>query len=116
QFGGADHPGVARHPITGESHLFIDSGYTTRILGVAARESRWLLGLLVDQLSDPALHFRHRWRNGDVVMWAERAAVHMSPKAFYPEHRRLTRVTAGHSRPGPAETRTEPETVLVGVD
>jgi taurine dioxygenase len=101
-FPGAEHPVVETHPLTGQPLLFVNSGYTTRILGVTPRESRALLALLFDQLRDPAFHYRHMWRPGDVVMWDEHATVHMGPHDFYPEHRRLTRVTAGHRMPARA--------------
>jgi taurine dioxygenase len=98
-FPGAEHPVVEFHPFTGRPLLFVNCGYTTRILGVTSRESRSLLNLLFDQLKDPAFHYRHKWRPGDVVMWDEHGTVHMGPHDFYPEHRRLTRVTAGYRAP-----------------
>jgi taurine dioxygenase len=98
-FPGAEHPVVELHPLTGRPLLFVNCGYTTRILGVTPRESRSLLNMLFDQLKDPACHYRHKWRPGDVVMWDEHATVHMGPHDFYPEHRRLTRVTAGYGAP-----------------
>jgi taurine dioxygenase len=100
-FPGVAHPVVSAHPITGEPLLFVNRGYTTRVTGVTPRESRWLLDLLFDQLNDPAFHYRHKWRPGDVVMWDEHATVHMGPHDFHPEHRRLTRVTAGRGAPRP---------------
>jgi taurine dioxygenase len=106
-FPGAEHPVVECHPFTGRPLLFVNRGYTTRILGVTPRESRALLELLFEQLNDPAFHYRHKWRPGDVVMWDEHGTVHMGPHDFYPEHRRLTRATAGHRAPSR-------EPVLVG--
>jgi taurine dioxygenase len=98
-FPGAEHPVVECHPFTGRPLLFVNCGYTTRILGVTPRESRSLLNMLFDQLKDPAFHYRHKWRPGDVVMWDEHSTVHMGPHDFFPEHRRLTRVTAGYRAP-----------------
>jgi taurine dioxygenase len=98
-FPGASHPVVALHPYTNRPLLFVNAGYTTRILGLTTRESRSLLALLFDQLRDPAFHVRHRWQLGDVVMWDEHSTLHMGPHDFHPQHRRLTRVTAGHRAP-----------------
>jgi taurine dioxygenase len=95
------HPVVGAHPITGEPLLFVNEGYTTRIVELSPRESRKILELLFDHLNDPAFHYRHKWRRGDVVFWDEHATVHMGPHDFYPAHRRLTRVTAGRSAPRP---------------
>ena len=55
--------------------------------------------LLFAHLRDPAFHYRHRWRAGDMVMWDEHATVHMGPNDFHPAHRKLSRVTAGHRTP-----------------
>jgi taurine dioxygenase len=103
-FPGAKHPVVSRHPLSGRALLYVNAGYTTRILGVTARESRALLDLLFAQHLDPAFHYRHKWSEGDVVMWDEHGTVHMGPHDFYPAHRRLTRVTAGHRAPEAAVT------------
>jgi taurine dioxygenase len=93
------HPIVTAHPVSGRPVLFVNPGYTTHVAGLKPRESRALLNLLFEQLNDPAFHYRHRWQPGDIVMWDEHATLHMGPCDFYPEHRRLTRVTAGSSEP-----------------
>ena len=98
-FPGAHHPVIETHPLTGRELLYVNPGYTVQIVGLNPRESRALLGLLFDQLRDPAFHFRHKWQLGDVVMWDEHATTHMGPHDFYPHARRLTRVTAGHRAP-----------------
>jgi taurine dioxygenase len=103
-FPGAHHPVVARHPLSGRPLLYVNAGYTTRVTGVTLRESRALLDLLFAQHMDPAFHYRHKWSDGDVVMWDEHGTVHMGPHDFYPAHRRLTRVTSGHRAPEAAST------------
>jgi taurine dioxygenase len=100
-FSGTQHPVVSRHPLSGRPVLFVNS-YTTKILGVTARESRALLDFLLAQHLDPAFHYRHKWSERDVLMWDEHGTVHMGPHDFYPAHRLLTRVTAGHRAPEPA--------------
>jgi taurine dioxygenase len=97
-FTGTKHPVVTRHPLSGRPLLFVNS-YTTTILGLTARESRVLLDFLLAQHLDPAFHYRHKWSDGDVLMWDEHGTVHMGPRDFYPAHRLLTRVTAGHRAP-----------------
>jgi len=98
-FPGAVHPVVTAHPHSGRPVLFVNPGYTTQLVDLRPRESGALLGLLFDQLGDPAFHYRHHWQSGDVVMWDEHATVHRGPHDFYPAHRRLTRVTAGARAP-----------------
>lgn len=98
-FPGTAHPIVATHPVSGTPLLFVNPGYTRSIVGLHERESRALLDLLFAQLQDPAFHYRHHWRPGDLVMWDELTTVHMGPNDFAPAHRKLTRVTAGRVAP-----------------
>jgi taurine dioxygenase len=93
------HPILTAHPVTGESLLFVNPGYTTAIDGLSALESRSMLQMLFDLLNDSSLHYRHRWHDGDLVMWDEHATVHRGPSDFYPEHRKLTRVTSNRRAP-----------------
>jgi taurine dioxygenase len=98
-FPGATHPVVAVHPVSGAPLLFVNAGYTRRIVGLHERESRALLDLLFAQMQDPAYHYRHHWDHGDLVMWDELTTTHMGPNDFAPAERRLTRVTAGRVAP-----------------
>ena len=41
------HPLIRRHPVTGEKALFINKGFTTKIVGLKAEESKALLDLLL---------------------------------------------------------------------
>ncbi len=93
------HPVITAHPVTGEPLLFVNPGYTVSIDGLTAPESRSMLQMLFELLNDSSLHYRHRWHEGDLVMWDEHATVHRGPSDFHPEHRKLTRVTANRRAP-----------------
>jgi taurine dioxygenase len=98
-FQGNEHPVVGPHPFTKRPLLFVNPGYTTRIVGLSTRESDGLLRMLFDHVNDPAFHHRHLWREGDVVIWDEHQTTHMGPSDFYPAHRRLARLTVGRRKP-----------------
>ena len=98
-FPGVAHPVVATHPVSGEELLFVNPGYTRAIVGLHERESRAILDLLFAQLQDPAFHYRHHWKDGDLVLWDELTTAHMGPNDFAPARRKLTRVTAGRVAP-----------------
>jgi taurine dioxygenase len=98
-FQGNSHPVVCVHPITGRRLLFVNPGYTVAINGLSTRESDGMLRMLFDHLNNPAFHFRHHWRDSDVVIWDEHLTAHMGPFDFAPHHRRLVRVTAGSNAP-----------------
>lgn len=89
----ARHPVVRAHPVTARPGLFVNPTFTTRILGLPRAESRALLGFLYDHLAQPEWTFRHRWAPGDVVLWDNRATLHMGVRDYGTAHRVLHRVT-----------------------
>jgi taurine dioxygenase len=101
-FQGNSHPVVCAHPVTGRKVLFVNPGYTVAINELGRSESTGVLRMLFDHLNNPAFHYRHRWSEGDVVIWDEHLTAHMGPFDFAPHHRRLARVTAGSTAPAAA--------------
>jgi taurine dioxygenase len=101
-FGGTVHPMVVSHPRTGRPALFVNPGYTDRVIGLEPKESDALLGFLFEHLGQPRFHYRHHWAVDDVVVWDEVATVHQGPDDFWPERRVLRRVCAGVVVPEPA--------------
>ena len=73
------HPVVRVHPETGERALYVNPGFTSRIVGVSAAESRQLLDLFFEQIARPAYTVRFSWRPGDVAFWDNRATAHLAP-------------------------------------
>lgn len=87
------HPVVRAHPVTARPGLFVNPTFTTRILGLSRDESKALLDLLYRHIVQPERTFRHRWQQGDVVMWDNRATLHMGVRDFGEAARVLHRVT-----------------------
>ena len=91
----AIHPVVRVHPVTGERALFVNPGFTSHIVGVAAHESKAILDLLYGEITRPEYTVRFRWEAGHVAFWDNRATAHLAPRDL--EHleveRRLHRVT-----------------------
>ena len=87
------HPVVRAHPVTARPGLFVNPTFTTRILGVSTRESRALLSLLYDHATQPERTYRHRWQTGDIVLWDNRATLHVGVRDYGEAHRVLHRVT-----------------------
>lgn len=98
-FTGNRHSLVGPHPYTGRTLLFVNPGYTSYVAGLHPAESDGLLRILFTHLLNPGFHYRHKWREGDVVFWDEHLTTHMGPNDFYPNERRLTRVTSGQHEP-----------------
>ncbi|MCU1457240.1 MAG: taurine dioxygenase [Actinomycetia bacterium] len=74
----AHHPVVRVHPETGERALFVNPGFTSRIVDVHPAESRRILEMLFDQVTRAALTVRFRWEPGSVAFWDNRATAHLA--------------------------------------
>lgn len=89
----AKHPVVIRHPISGRKTLYINSGFTERFDGWTVEDSRALLDFLYDHATQPQFTYRHRWRDGDVAFWDNRATWHCALDDCYGHKRVLHRIT-----------------------
>ncbi|WP_375492487.1 TauD/TfdA dioxygenase family protein [uncultured Jatrophihabitans sp.] len=87
------HPVVRVHPETGRRSLFVNPGFTTRILGVSDAESRGLLDAFFAHITRPEHLVRHRWRAGDVVMWDNRSTAHYADFNYADFRRVMHRIT-----------------------
>lgn len=96
------HPAVRVHPETGEKTLYVNSGFTTRILGMSEAESDALLRRLYDEVKRPEYQVRFRWARNSIAFWDNRATQHYAVPD-YDSPRQMERVTVVGDRPvGPA--------------
>lgn len=93
-----EHPVVRSHPVTGLPSLFVNSGYTTRIVGVPDVESRHLLAMLFEHVMRPEFQVRFRWSAGTLAIWDNRATQHYALDD-YKGLRRMRRVQIVGDRP-----------------
>ncbi|MCP5084335.1 MAG: TauD/TfdA family dioxygenase [Alphaproteobacteria bacterium] len=89
----AKHPVVIRHPISGRKVLYVNSGFTEGIDGWNRAESKALLDYLFDHATQPQFTYRHRWREGDVAFWDNRATWHCALDDCFGYKRVLHRIT-----------------------
>ena len=92
------HPVVRTHPVSGRRALFVNEGYTTRLLGVDRKESDAVLNYLFDHLRTPEFQLRHHWHKGDLVVWDNRITQHYAV-ADYRERRLMYRITLQGDKP-----------------
>lgn len=98
-----NHPIIRRIPETGEETLFVNPYYTETISGMTVEESKPILELIWSAAVRPEFIYRHRWENGDVVIWDNRSTMHYGCKnIFNNEYRRLTRTMSMGEIPVPA--------------
>ena len=94
------HPVVRVHPVTGRKSLFVNPGkFTVAIKGMLESESRWLLDMLGRTVNTLEYHYRHRWVPDTVVFWDNRSTQHAAVHDYYPQQRKLDRITIEGDRP-----------------
>ncbi|KIK64058.1 hypothetical protein GYMLUDRAFT_71504 [Collybiopsis luxurians FD-317 M1] len=99
-----EHPLVRRHPLTGERALYVNSGFTRRIVGYNKEESDNLLNFLFDHQAKGAdFHIRANYHPGTVVVWDNRVTAHSATVDFDNTFRRhAVRLTPQAEVPIPA--------------
>ncbi|MFJ8447767.1 TauD/TfdA dioxygenase family protein [[Kitasatospora] papulosa] len=99
RFPPVEHPVVRTHPVTGRRMLFVNTSFTTRIVGWDRDESDRMLRLLFQQAHVPEYQVRFTWRAGDVAFWDNRATQHYAVNDYAPHRRVAERVAVAGDRP-----------------
>ena len=80
------HPLIRVHPVTGWKSLFYNPGFVTKIVGVPALESEYIVKYLDELIaSTNELHVSFDWGKDDVAFWDNRICVSLlsfSPSSF----------------------------------
>ncbi|EJT96792.1 alpha-ketoglutarate catabolism dioxygenase [Dacryopinax primogenitus] len=91
-----EHPLVRVHPVTGEKALYVNPGFTRRIVGYKQEESDNLLQFLYDHIAKGAdFQVRAGYKPGTVVLWDNRVTVHSATPDYdaSKERRHCVRLT-----------------------
>ena len=92
------HP-VVRTIEGGQRGLFVNSGFTARILELTETESDALLAFLFAHLAKPEFTVRWRWKLGDVAFWDNRLSTHYATLDYLPETRLMHSAAILGNRP-----------------
>jgi taurine dioxygenase len=93
------HPVVRTHPETGRRLIYVNAGFTDRILGLTAKESSWLLDHLYATAANADIQCRFRWQPGSLAFWDNRSCQHFAASDYFPERRVMERVTIAGDAP-----------------
>jgi taurine dioxygenase len=93
------HPVIRTHPVSGRKALFVNEGFTTRLLGLSEKESEALLGFLFWHSAKPEFQVRWRWQENDVAIWDNRVTQHYANADYYPARRIMHRATVLGDKP-----------------
>lgn len=80
-------PVVRVHPETGRRALYVGEK-VKRFVGMTEDESRPLLRYLIDHATQPRFVYRHAWRQDDLLLWDNRATMHVALGDYDPRERR----------------------------
>ena len=96
-----EHPLVIVHPETGRKVLYVNSGFTSHIKGLAPAESKAILQFLFNHIATtPRLYCRVEWQPNTLTFWDNRCTQHHAVWDYYPHSRYGERVTiVGTQRP-----------------
>jgi len=95
----AEHPVIRTHPVSGRKALFVNGGFTTRIVQLKRAESDAVLQFLYRHVETPEFHCRFRWQVNSIAFWDNRCVQHHAMWDYYPQRRHGHRVTIKGDRP-----------------
>jgi taurine dioxygenase len=95
----AEHPVVRTHPVTGRKALYVNQGFTKRIIGLPLDESAAVLNYLYEHMANPLFQCRFRWQQNSIAFWDNRCVQHHAMWDYWPHTRSGNRVTVKGDRP-----------------
>jgi alpha-ketoglutarate-dependent 2,4-dichlorophenoxyacetate dioxygenase len=98
---------VWRNPVNGRGALYLAS-HAYGVEGLEPAAGLALIEELVAAATTPGLSYQHKWREGDVVMWDNRATMHRGRPWPASEPRYMVRTTISASAADGVETMRPP--------
>lgn len=86
---GVAHPVVLKHPLSGEPCLYVNAGFTQKIIGVSENESKDLLSYLYEHATKEEFVYTHKWQPGDLLMWDNYSTQHKAINNYGADDPRL---------------------------
>lgn len=88
------HPIIRKHPLTGQKCLFVNEGYSIKVLNVSEEEGEQILSELCTHITKPEFVYRHQWKVGDLLIWDNCSTQHCAISDYaLPERRLMERTT-----------------------
>ncbi|HKC52054.1 MAG TPA: taurine dioxygenase [Myxococcota bacterium] len=93
------HPVVRTHPETGADGLFVNFGFTSKIVGLRRKESDAILSMLFEHVTRPEYLVRWKWTPNSIAFWDNRVTQHYAVNDYLPQRRVMHRATVLGDRP-----------------
>jgi len=88
-----EHPVIRTHPDTGKKCVYVNLAFTQHIKGWDPEESKKMLKFLYSRASIPEYQCRFAWENGSIAFWDNRSCQHYANSDYWPQVRKVERVT-----------------------
>jgi len=72
------HPLIRTHPENGSKAIYMHQGKVENFVGMTPEDSQALIRDLLETAIQPDFIYRHQWRLGDLLVWDDRASMHMA--------------------------------------
>lgn len=90
----SEHPVVTTHPESGRKVLYVNSGFTSHIVGMSRPESNAILAMLYRLIdATPRLYCRVAWEPNTLTFWDNRCTQHHAVWDYWPHSRYGERVS-----------------------
>ena len=93
-----EHPLICEHPASKKPSLFYNNTYVQGLNSPdfeTLKDEKKLMQWLHKWTTDIKFTFRHKWSNGDVVIWDNRATQHIALNDYKGQRREMNRTTVG---------------------
>ena len=94
-----EHSVVRTHPETGRQGIYVNAGFTHRIVDMNHDESDSLLQRLYAQAATPEYQCRFRWKRNSIAFWDNWTCQHYAASDYWPNRRIMGRVTIVSDKP-----------------
>ena len=94
-----EHPVVRTHPDTDRKLIYVNAAFTQYIKDWDPEESLEMLRFLYSKATTPEYQCRFVWEKNSIAFWDNRSVQHYAASDYWPEVRRVERVTIIGDRP-----------------
>ena len=76
------HPATLTHPYTKTESLYINPGFTSRIINLPESRAKEILSLILKKIELSNFKYMHSWKAQELIIWDNRSLLH---KAYRPD-------------------------------
>ncbi len=93
------HPVIRTHPNTGKKSIYVNIAFTEYIENFSEKESKRMLSYLYNQIKIPEYQCRFKWEKDSIAFWDNRSCQHYAVSDYWPNVRKVERVTIIGDKP-----------------